>query len=125
MERSIRYNCLIIFLLGFSLLSCKIQKQPDFNNPDQYFKVSMYSIGTGIDHEAENAVVNTIDKYTKKGHYIGYARVQWGREGETDYCFTLQKLDPTVYKEFLGELSSLLKNKQVHITEKDPCEVKQ
>ncbi len=118
-QTSIRYSFLIAMLIMTP--GCKITKPANTNNADQYFTVSLYSIGTGIDQLAKNVVVNTIDKYTQKGYVISYSAVPWGREGEVDYCFELQKLDGKVYTSFFDEISALLKDKQVHIKEKVPC----
>lgn len=103
------------------LFSCKTTQKNIINNTEQYFTISFYSPGSGIDKDAKGMVDNTIQTYTKKGYTITYSAVPWGREGEVDYCFALQKLKPEVYKEFVNELSTLLKDKMVHINEKSPC----
>jgi hypothetical protein len=104
-----------------ALFSCKTAQLPTTNNSDQYFTVSLYSPGDGIDQEAKRIVLNTVEVYTKKGYTISYTSVPWGKEGEVDYCFALQKLDTKVYQQFFNELSTLLKDRRVHITEKATC----
>ena len=119
MQISIHYKLYALLLGVLWLGSCKtVQLQ---GTADQYFTVSLYSKGTGIEQEAKNVVTNTIEKYTKKGYDISYTSVSWGREGEVDFCFQLQKLEPKVYHAFLDELTRLLKDKQVYINEKVPC----
>lgn len=117
MVKSIRYNIGLFILVA--VLGCKTAQINEHN--DQYFTISLYSKGEGIDHEAKNMVDNTIAIYHKKGHEINYTATHWGREGEIDYCFNLQNLDPSVYKSFWIELNNLLKDRQVHVKEKIPC----
>ncbi len=121
MLKYILYKTLPLLVVGLTLMSCKTQQPPATNSADQYFTVSLYSPGDGIDQEARKIILSTIDAYTKKGHEITHTAVPWGKEGEVDYCFSLQKLKPSVYQEFFQELSTLLKDRQVHIKEKVPC----
>jgi hypothetical protein len=119
MGKFIRYNIVVVVLL--LVISCKTTQATSTENPDQYFKVSLYSIGTGIDHEAEAIVINTIDKYKKKGFDISYTTSSWGREGEKDYCIQAEKLKPEAYKQLFDEISTLLKDKQAHVNKKQEC----
>ncbi len=118
MKKFIPYNLVLIVILILS--NCKTA-QISNKYPDQYFTISFYSIGTGIDQGAKNLVDNTINSYKKKGHPIICTTSQWGREGEIDYCFTLQNLAPEIYKTLGNELSTQLNGKQVHIKEKTEC----
>ncbi len=119
MEKFIRYS----FAAGFFLLviSCKTTQPLVKENPDQYFQVSLYSIGTGIDHEADAIVINTIEKYKKKGYPFDHVMTHWGKEGEKHYCIYGQKLSSNQYKEILDEMKSLLKDRLVHVREKQGC----
>jgi hypothetical protein len=46
----------------------------------------------------------------------------WGREGEVDFCFTLNELSTNQRKKFIKEVRELLKDcKLVHIYENAPC----
>lgn len=120
-RKYISCKLIVIIAVTLFLLTCKTQKQHTTVNPDQYFTISFYSPGTGIDRDAKGQVDNIIQNYIKKNYEITYSAVPWGREGEVDYCFTLQKLKPKVYKEFFNEIRILLKDKMVHIKEQSPC----
>jgi len=123
MPISIRYK----LALGLSLLllafSCKATRQENspVGNDSQYFMVALYSIGTGIDREANAMVKATIEKYEAKGYALTYEKQPWGKEGEINYCFNLRKLDTKVYDEFLKELKSQLSGRQAHIYEQKEC----
>lgn len=123
MVRSIRYNIIPFLILIGILASCKVKQPQILDHPEQYFTVSFYSPGDGIDHEAENMLLNTIDKYTKQGHSIGFTVVHWGKEGERDYCFALQKLMPEVYNTFLKEINTQLSGRKAHINEQKACKI--
>lgn len=121
---SIRYKLLLILGCFVIVVGCKTTQPQNTLHADQYFTVSLYSTGTGVQPGTKNIVAETIKSYQKKGYEIIYSATPWGREGEVDYCFELQKLDPKVYKSFFTELSTLLKDKQVHIKEKAICKTK-
>jgi len=121
MEKFIRYSftVMVCFVL---VVSCKTSQTPNtINNPAQTIKVSLYSIGTGIDAKAEGVVQFTIDKYQKKGLDLTYIVHHWGREGEKNYCINAEKLKVDDYKQLLNDLKTDLKDLQVHIYESQPC----
>lgn len=115
----IPYKFVLIALLF--ILSCKTSQPTSSTQANQFFTVSLYSPGSGIDHEAHNIVVNTIQKFKNKGLKIDYDEVRWGKEGEIDYCFNLQTLSPQDYHQFHDELTGLLKGRMVNILEQKPC----
>jgi hypothetical protein len=117
MEKFIRYSFVFLLLIA----GCKVSQPEDKVYPKQQFLVSLYSIGTGTDQEAEAIIINTTDKYKKQGYPIAYSTHHWGKEGETDYCFQLGHLEPKNYDKFFNELSDLLKGKQVHIRQNQSC----
>lgn len=51
--------------------------------------VSFISKGAGTDSGKRSALLAYVDGHNLKP---GYKTVMWGREGETDYCFTLSEL---------------------------------
>ncbi len=51
--------------------------------------VSFTSKGAGTDSEKRTAFLAYVDGHAKKP---AYKTVNWGREGETDYCFNLSEL---------------------------------
>src|SRR5688572_9481722 len=121
MEKFIRYNILVVGFLFLSVGCKTTQTTTVTNNPDQIIKISLYSIGAGIDRNAETIVQHTIARYQKKGFDFTYIVTHWGREGEKDYCIDAQKLKTADYKELLTEFQTLLKDMQVHVYEKHPC----
>jgi hypothetical protein len=56
MRGSIHYKIVLGTLL-FVVLGCKTKQQAT-TYPDQYFTISLYSIGTGIDREADALILN-------------------------------------------------------------------
>lgn len=121
MGKFIHYSFIFISCL-LLVVGCKTAQKPSNGPyPDQNFKVSFYSIGTGIDKPAQNFLDNLIKKYTKDGAALPHMKTGWGKEGEVDYCFRLQDWDPEVFKKFFEELNAGLKDKQVHITKNVEC----
>ena len=51
--------------------------------------VSFTSKGAGTDNEKRTAFLAYVDAHVKKP---AYKTINWGREGETDYCFNLSEL---------------------------------
>jgi hypothetical protein len=117
---------IIILLIAFMALSsfcCKKKKKAVANattNTSQqkttvnrliadssiWYKVSFISIGTGIDLEALKLCKKFIADYeTKNRTTITYTEASWGREGEKDYCFLLNK---SMEKEFQQQLEKVL-----------------
>jgi hypothetical protein len=121
MEKFIRYS--IIFVsCWLVIVGCKTSKSAITTvNSDQTIKVSLYSIGAGIDRNAEAIVQNTISKYQQKGLDFTYVVNHWGREGEKDYCIQAQKLKAEDYKKLLNEIQTSLKDLQVHVYENHAC----
>ena len=91
-------------LVSLACLSCKSKKEvaktaaapvttatataPDA--PVTYrLLVSFTSKGAGTDSEKRTALLAYVDGHSKKP---AYKTVNWGREGETDYCFNLSEL---------------------------------
>lgn len=120
MEKFIRYSWIVCGCL-FLAVSCKTVQKTTGPYPEQNFKVSFFSTGTGIDQGARNFVDIMIKKYTADGATLPHIKTSWGKEGEVDYCFKLQDWSPEVFKKFFEELNTGLKDKQVHITKNVEC----
>jgi len=110
-----------IILSIWILMGCRTTQVVAQNYPDQFFTLSCYSIGTGPDTKADDIIMSIINTYQKKGYDIKYETSYWGMEGESDYCFQLQSLDPKVYNQLLQEFKTQLKDRMVHIYEKKTC----
>ncbi|CAN5475540.1 hypothetical protein BH11BAC2_BH11BAC2_26450 [soil metagenome] len=80
--------------------------------PDTFrLVVSFISIGAGTDPEAPELLSNYISAYTEKtGKRISFAMMPWGREGETDQCFTLKELTAGEQADFIKGIRSTMAN---------------
>ncbi len=87
------------------------------------FIVSFYSIGSGAEQNLAAKFKTFADTYLKAGNgKINYAEVHWGREGETDYCLSLNELIPAMQLDFIIKSKELLKEaKYVHYFENKEC----
>jgi len=85
--------------------------------------VSFYSIGSGIDRGQPEKLKSFVEFFSKQiNKRIEYAETHWGREGETDYCFTLNGLTGDESKKFLiGAKESLKAAGHVHFLQNQPC----
>lgn len=81
--------------------------------------VSFYSKGEGIDVASKEAFVKLLNSNTKR---IAYEPIQWGREGEVDYCLELKELSSAEQENFVKKAKELLnKSTLVHINEHAKC----
>jgi len=85
--------------------------------------VSFYSICCGIDHEAQERLDKFIRQYEKtKRRQLAKTTVNWGREGEVDYCLPLSEISARDQRSFIAKVRTLLKSsKLVHIEENVAC----
>ena len=67
--------------------------------------LSFISIGSGIDQTSREKVDAYIAAHGKKPVVN---KVSWGREGETDYCFTLKELSTDEQKTFVMDIKKLI-----------------
>ena len=84
--------------------------------------VSFISIGEGIDPQALPKLEAYVLQFGKEtGMEITSTRWPWGREGEVDNNFSLDKLSPGQQEKFIAGLMELFQgNPLVHITENQP-----
>lgn len=81
--------------------------------------VEFYSIGQGIDGNANDAFVKFLNAYRPK---LTYTPTHWGREGEVDYCLTLSALSRGEQGEFVKKAKAILrKSRLVHFSEHSKC----
>jgi hypothetical protein len=89
--------------------------------------VSFISIGEGIDYKAKEKYDSFIKDFAKRNKVKepAHETVGWGREGETDYCFTLSELpDAGMQAAFVKESKALLAgNELVVLKENTKCRV--
>ncbi len=67
--------------------------------------ISFISIGSGTDQVAREKIDAYIAGHGKKPFVD---KVQWGREGETDYCLSLKELSTEEQKTFITEIKKLI-----------------
>ncbi len=111
---------LCLSLMSFAVVA---QGQTQAKAKTSRLVVSFYSICCGIDHEAQESLDRFIQQYEKsKRKQLAKATVNWGREGEIDYCLPLSELSAKERKSFISKVRSLLrKSKLVHIDENVAC----
>jgi hypothetical protein len=80
-------------------------------NPNYRFIVSFFSIGSGIDKKSKNQYQEFIKEYElKNGISIVYEIVNWGKEGEINFCFKLNELNKEGQEIFILESKKILSN---------------
>lgn len=114
----------VIFLIAmFTLFACNSAKnvtdKKTINSTNQdtisadinyRFSVSFISIGSGIDKQSKHKYDQYITEYEQKNKLqLSYETINWGREGEVDYCFKLTELDKKKQKLFIIETKEILK----------------
>jgi hypothetical protein len=65
--------------------------------------VSFKSIGAGIDTDAQAKMEKFVKEHPKKPKYDVYG---WGREGETDYAFSLKEIKAADQAKFIEDLKA-------------------
>lgn len=101
-----------------SIKMTKIIENKEVNNKYKLV-ISFYSIGGGTDGTYIRKFNEFVENYNPKPNAI---ITPWGREGEIDYCFTLNELSTKQKKDFINQVRELLKDcKLVHINENAPC----
>lgn len=67
--------------------------------------VSYSSKGAGTNAEKKEALLKYVASHPKKP---AYKEVLWGREGETDYCFTLKELSKKEQVSFVEDVKKMM-----------------
>jgi hypothetical protein len=121
-------NKVFLIALIFSLFSCesskKLSEKTVTDSEINYrFRVSFFSIGSGIDGDAKQEYMNFLRSFeAKMNTNISYEVNQWGKEGETNFCFKLAELSEKDQLQFIAESKDKLKNaKNVRFIENEPC----
>jgi hypothetical protein len=88
--------------------------------------VSFFSVGGGIDNKAKLIYDKFVQEFEQqKGLKLSFEIANWGKEGETDYCFTLSELNYKDQEQFTIESKNILLDfKTVSIKENTSCEHK-
>jgi len=88
--------------------------------------VSFISKGGGIDESLKAKYVQYIKDFNEKRSIkVVYEIANWGKEGETDYCFKLSELTKEEQQSFIDRSKTILKGSDlVIITENTSCRKK-
>lgn len=81
--------------------------------------VSFGSECCGTDRQAKDALDALVGRYP--GAALGHTSALWGKEGETDECFTLAGLSPDDQKRFVDDLRKTVANHLTTVTENSTC----
>lgn len=81
--------------------------------------VSFISKGTGVDRNKVESFLTYVESHSKKPLY---EKIQWGREGEMDFCLQLNELNKDEQVVFIEKLKEQMKGSdRVFITENQAC----
>ncbi len=109
-------------VLLFTSAACSMSKKAELNqsvtaennvtNDSNYrFVVSFISFGSGIDRKAKSQYELFLKDFELKNNVtISYEKKYWGREGEVNFCFSLNELNKTEQESFILESKNLLAN---------------
>ena len=99
------------------------QKMQSATDISYRFIVSFISIGEGTDRNAKEIFDSFLNDWkTNQKKEINYETVQWGREGEVDFCFPLSELTDGQQKQFVGGIREKFKGHDlIQFAENEPC----
>lgn len=81
--------------------------------------ISFISKGTGVDRNKVESFLTYVESHAKKPLY---EKIQWGREGEMDFCLQLNELNKDEQILFIEKLIEQMKGSdRVFITENQAC----
>jgi hypothetical protein len=118
------------------LISCNSAKHPGAGNKKQKessnsvlsdtvfrFGVSFISIGRGTDKQAKKEFNEFIQEFNATNKVnLKVEIINWGREGEVDYCFGLNELDVKSQADFISQVKGILGNSSlVKCYENETC----
>ena len=124
----------VYFIVLLSLSACFCSKKDvkpqaetentkSISSTDSIFKlrISFISIGAGIDRSAVQHFHEFLKTFeVKHALKLNYTTINWGREGETDYCFKLSELNVSQQNDFVKETKEVLKNSSL-VRYKENC----
>lgn len=132
----IKNNWIFISLAILLFLGCKTAKiatnNHEIKNESEGLSniyritVSFISKGSGINENLKEKYDQFIIDFGKeRNKKLTYSITNWGKEGETDYCFTLTELTSEEQQSFIDESKTILKESDlVIISENVSCRKK-
>ncbi len=104
---------IFLLIIVTTVLSCNTSKKAEkeaitinseTKEPLTSFTVSFISIGAGTDYTARSSFNDFISSFEQANNIkLMYETINWGREGETDYCFDLKTFYPSLQDKFITE----------------------
>jgi hypothetical protein len=87
------------------------------------FIVSFFSVASGPDRDGMNTFEKWVSGYaTEHKAKISAEKISWGREGEMDYCYSLDGLSKDDQSSFVSAAKTQLASiKQVNVFENEAC----
>jgi hypothetical protein len=109
---------LVLSIFGASL----INGQSIPHNQKEKLVVSFISIGTGIDYKAKDRLLSFVEEFQLQHQVkLNVSIKSWGREGEVDYTYDLDKLTKKQCKVFIEKIEALFsENNLVKISRGTP-----
>ncbi|MFM9028037.1 MAG: hypothetical protein ACKOQ6_08570 [Bacteroidota bacterium] len=99
------------------------QTGTESNGPAYRFIISFFSVASGPDRESMIAFEKWSDGFAgERKLTLKAEKISWGREGEMDYCYSLEGWTPDDQTAFVNAAKEQLKSaKQVNTFENEPC----
>jgi len=102
-------------MLSFACKHTKSTEKTSVPAPTTYRAiVSFGSAGSGIDSKTAAQLESYVISFGKaEGKAIAYEKVNYGKEGEVDYCFPLTELSKGKQGDFVNGLKNLTKSAKI------------
>lgn len=111
-----KISTLILLCLTSLLATAQSPRKTKEINEKFEFVIEFVSKGSGIDSKTKEK----IDDFIKKNEFHpSYDVCLWGREGETDYLFTLKEMKHHERKKFMRELHELITDHELVVLKED------
>ncbi len=106
------------------LLLSLLATSPPLGAEEQTYRlvIRFTSIGEGTDGAAMEEVFRIVAQHERAlGVPLRHHRASWGREGEFDACYPLERLSETDRQALITELRTTVRSERVDIEEDFPC----
>jgi hypothetical protein len=105
---------LFLLFLVLIVFSCggkkNAQNLTDAKITKDFYVVSFFSKGEGVNSDAVKILEDYLEKYKPK---FSFSKQKWGREGEVNYCFDLSKTRKKKIKSFENKMLVLLEGQDL------------
>ena len=98
----------VAFLVLLIFAACQTNAQSITQNQKDKLVVSFISIGTGIDYKAKDRLFLFVEEFQHQHKVeLDVSIKSWGREGEVDCTYDLDKLTKKQCKGFIEKIESM------------------